>query len=221
MKRAGLAFAAVLAGCVTASEQLGTVAPELTAPFRQAIGCDADPRLFCTLPMSDSADIERRLAEAEPHIRSDADRRWYRRGRARLLSANGDCAGAVLFYRTLAADLDASAAERLHDLGLARSLSEGGCDPGRALELRPRYRVAPPYPRPMLREGVSGWASFVLIVGTDRRVRAVEPHAASHALFEAAAREALSEWIFGLQDGGDIPHDTVGIQLIEFELGDD
>ena len=187
------------------SQRPGTAAPGLSDGFLQAVGCDRDKRMFCVPALGDPDQLAGRVRSAELAAQTAADRRWLDRFRAAEWAATEQCERAVRQFESLLADAAAGEAERLHDGHMVRILGTRPCH-GPPRQLEPILRVPPRYPKPMLRDGVEGWASFVMLIGPDGQV------------IELAATEALERWKFRFVGAVNRDAPLLGIQLINFSL---
>ncbi|HUR40725.1 MAG TPA: energy transducer TonB [Verrucomicrobiae bacterium] len=89
-------------------------------------------------------------------------------------------------------------------------------------ELIPLMRINPQYPRQALRDGISGWVDFEVIVNADGTVKSARPvKAQPRGVFETAAMQAILKWKFKpkVVDGKGV--EQKAIQRIDFNLEKD
>lgn len=85
----------------------------------------------------------------------------------------------------------------------------------------PRYAddFQPPYPAAELRAGTEGRVTVRVLIGTDGRVKAVEPvQSVSDALFAATRRHALTHWRFTPATRGGVAVEQWKTMTVRFEL---
>jgi protein TonB len=89
-------------------------------------------------------------------------------------------------------------------------------------ELTPMIRLAPQYPRQALRDGISGWVDFELVVNPDGTVKSARVTGAQpRGVFEVAAMQSILKWKFRPKIVDGQAQETKGTQRIEFKLEDD
>jgi len=89
-------------------------------------------------------------------------------------------------------------------------------------ELIPLMRINAQYPRQALRDGIEGWVEFKITINPDGTVKSASPiKSQPRGVFESAAMQAILKWKFKpkIVDGKGV--EAIGIQKIEFNLGDD
>lgn len=85
----------------------------------------------------------------------------------------------------------------------------------------PRYArdFQPAYPSQGIRTSLEGSATVRVLIGTDGRVKAVEPVRASDPMFfEATRRQALAKWRFKPATRGGVPQESWKVMSVRFEL---
>ncbi|MBX9795401.1 energy transducer TonB [Sphingomonas sp.] len=88
-------------------------------------------------------------------------------------------------------------------------------------EIDPKYAGAfqPVYPSTRLREGVAGLVTVRVLIGTDGRVKALEPVGSNDADFlEATRRRAFSHWRFRPATRDGVPYETWKQMRVRFDL---
>ncbi len=68
--------------------------------------------------------------------------------------------------------------------------------PLEASEPKARVRAGPIYPYNLRRAGVSGKASFLVLIGADGKIKGIYCYAATQPAFASAAAEAILKWQF-------------------------
>jgi periplasmic protein TonB len=89
-------------------------------------------------------------------------------------------------------------------------------------ELIPLVRIQPQYPRQALRDGISGYVRFELVINPDGTVKSARPIASQpRGVFESAAMQAILKWKFKpkVEDGKAM--ESKGVQQIDFKLEGD
>lgn len=117
-------------------------------------------------------------------------------------------------------------------LGKGAGLVEPKADPDPAPARKPVMSIAkpdprhaallqPPYPTSMIRAGLGGVVVVRVLVGTDGRVKAIEPVSASEEAFLKATREqALSKWRFQPATSDGQPVESWREMTVRFVLPD-
>ena len=89
-------------------------------------------------------------------------------------------------------------------------------------ELTPMIRLTPQYPRDALRDGISGWVEFEIVVNPDGTVKSARPiRSQPRGVFEAAAMQSILKWKFRPKIVDGKPQETKGTQKLEFNLEDE
>jgi protein TonB len=89
-------------------------------------------------------------------------------------------------------------------------------------ELTPMIRLTPQYPRDALRDGISGWVEFEIVVNPDGTVKTARPiRSQPRGVFEAAAMQSILKWKFRPKIVDGKPQETKGTQKVEFNLEDE
>jgi protein TonB len=95
----------------------------------------------------------------------------------------------------------------------------GGGDGTGYSELIPMVRIQPQYPRQALRDGISGFVVFDIVINPDGTVKSAKPiKSQPRGMFEAAAMQSIMKWKFRpkIEDGKAI--EARGTQQIDFKL---
>ena len=88
--------------------------------------------------------------------------------------------------------------------------------PPEAEPVRAPKRQPPSYPAELRRAGVSGYARFLFLIGSDGTVQGIYCFDASRPDFALAGAEALLKWRFSPATVGDTPVPMVASQTLEF-----
>jgi protein TonB len=89
-------------------------------------------------------------------------------------------------------------------------------------ELTPMIKVTPRYPRDALRDGISGWVEFEIVVNPDGTVKSARVlRAQPRGVFDVAAMQSVLKWKFRPKIVDGKPQETKGTQKIEFNLEDE
>jgi protein TonB len=89
-------------------------------------------------------------------------------------------------------------------------------------ELTPMIRLTPQYPRDALRDGISGWVEFEIVVNPDGTVKSARVlRAQPRGVFDVAAMQSVLKWKFRPKIVDGKPQETKGTQKIEFNLEDE
>ena len=95
----------------------------------------------------------------------------------------------------------------------------GGGDGTGYSELIPMVRIQPQYPRQALRDGISGFVVFDLVINPDGTVKVAKPiKSQPRGVFESAAMASIMKWKFRpkIEDGKAV--EARGTQQIDFKL---